>query len=284
MRREGPRVRGKTWPAFLAAAVVVARSPSSRRAEDDPASPLRSGDERAEGRQGRRRHRRRSRRWPTAAWSTPSRATTAGSPTPRASASAPRSLAIWAARRTVSRRRATSPATRSSRRTRCTRSRSSGRRLRGAGHAAGQPVEVDPGRSLLADGRRTACRGHLGGARGRRPRRCSRWAFSCAGRAASGACGSVRASRRASPPRCSRSSIAMTLAARHDRLGLREAVVVSCQRASDRRATESRSPARPLCPEGARVEIVDSRGPSSRVRFGAVEAWVPAGVLRDLAR
>jgi hypothetical protein len=78
-------------------------------------------------------------------------------------------------------------------------------------------------------------------------------------------------------------SIAMTLAARHDRLGLREAVVV----ASSARPTDERgivvAGATPL-PEGARVEIVDARGPWTRVRFGAIEASVPAGALRELAR
>jgi hypothetical protein len=78
-------------------------------------------------------------------------------------------------------------------------------------------------------------------------------------------------------------SIAMTLAARHDRLVLREAVVV----ASSARPVDERgiavAGATPL-PEGARVEIVEARGPWTRVRFGAIEASVAAGALRDLAR
>jgi opacity protein-like surface antigen len=32
------------------------------------------------------------------------------------------------------------------------------------------------------------------------------------------------------------------------------------------------------------VEVIDTRGAWSRVRFGAIEAWVPAGALRDIAR
>ena len=75
----------------------------------------------------------------------------------------------------------------------------------------------------------------------------------------------------------------MTLAARHDRLGLREAVVVS----STARPTDDRGitvgGGTPL-PEGARVEVLEARGPWTRVRFGANEASVAAGALRDLAR
>lgn len=37
-------------------------------------------------------------------------------------------------------------------------------------------------------------------------------------------------------------------------------------------------------PEGARVEIVESRGASTRVRFGATDAWVSSAALRELAR
>jgi hypothetical protein len=78
-------------------------------------------------------------------------------------------------------------------------------------------------------------------------------------------------------------ALAMTLAARHDRLSLQEAVVVS----STARPTDDRGivlPGAVPLPEGARVEIAEARGPSTRVRFGAIEAWIPAGALRDLAR
>jgi hypothetical protein len=75
----------------------------------------------------------------------------------------------------------------------------------------------------------------------------------------------------------------MTLAARHDRLGLREAVVVSASaRPVDERGV-ALAGATPL-PEGARVEIVEGRGAWARVRFGTIEAIVPTGSLRDIAR
>jgi hypothetical protein len=78
-------------------------------------------------------------------------------------------------------------------------------------------------------------------------------------------------------------SVAMALAARHDRLGLREAVVVTASaRPIDDRGIAMPS-ATPL-PEGARVEIIEARGASSLVRFGTVEALLPATSLRDLAR
>ncbi len=74
----------------------------------------------------------------------------------------------------------------------------------------------------------------------------------------------------------------MTLAARHDRLALREAVVV----AAGARPTDEQGIALPGCRRSprARVEIVETRGDSSRVRFGSTEALVAAASLRDLAR
>ncbi len=78
-------------------------------------------------------------------------------------------------------------------------------------------------------------------------------------------------------------AVAMTLAARHDRATLREAVVVTTSaRPSDERGI-TRPGATPL-PEGARVEVVEVRGPFSRVRFGGIDAWVASGALRELAR
>jgi hypothetical protein len=147
---------------------------------------------------------------------------------------------------------------------------------------AGQPVEVDPGRSLA----RTVA-GLLAE---------DTWAVLAAGasallavalfvrwlarmprvRVACGVAAGIAAPVLAV-------SVAMTLAARHDRLGLREAVVVS----SGARPTDERgiavAGATPL-PEGARVEIVEAGGAWTRVRFGAIEASVTAGALRDLAR
>jgi hypothetical protein len=78
-------------------------------------------------------------------------------------------------------------------------------------------------------------------------------------------------------------AVGMTLAARHDRWSLREAVVV----APGARPTDLRGlvvPGGTPLPEGARVEVVESRGASTRVRFGAIDAWVPSGTLRELAR
>jgi hypothetical protein len=78
-------------------------------------------------------------------------------------------------------------------------------------------------------------------------------------------------------------SVAMTLASRHDRLDVREAVVVT----SGARPTDERgialAGATPL-PEGARVEVVETKGPSTRVRFGTLEAWITSGAIRELAR
>jgi len=76
---------------------------------------------------------------------------------------------------------------------------------------------------------------------------------------------------------------AMTLAAQHDRSSLREAVVVvATERPSDPRGIALPG-AQPL-PEGARVEVVDERGAWTRVRFGAAAAWVSSAGLRELAR
>jgi hypothetical protein len=37
-------------------------------------------------------------------------------------------------------------------------------------------------------------------------------------------------------------------------------------------------------PEGARVEVLETRGSVSRVRFGTVEAWVASVALREIGR
>jgi hypothetical protein len=77
--------------------------------------------------------------------------------------------------------------------------------------------------------------------------------------------------------------VAMTLSARHDRLSLREGVVVTASaRPSDERGIALPG-ATPL-PEGARVELLDGRGASRRIRFGALEAWIASGAVRELAR
>jgi hypothetical protein len=78
-------------------------------------------------------------------------------------------------------------------------------------------------------------------------------------------------------------AVAMTLASRHDRAALREAVVVS----AEARPTNDRGIAVPgggRLPEGARVEVVDSRAAQTRVRFGATDVWLSTSALRELAR
>jgi hypothetical protein len=74
---------------------------------------------------------------------------------------------------------------------------------------------------------------------------------------------------------------AMTLAVRHDRLGLREGVVVGPARPLDERGLTVAGD--PPLPEGARVELVDAHGGLQRVRFGTVDVWLPAEAIRELA-
>ena len=70
--------------------------------------------------------------------------------------------------------------------------------------------------------------------------------------------------------------------ARDDRFHLREGiVVVASARPSDERGVV-RPGASPL-PEAARVQIVESKGGWTRVRWGALDAWVPAPAIRPLA-
>ncbi|HXX67708.1 MAG TPA: hypothetical protein VEK07_11025 [Polyangiaceae bacterium] len=78
-------------------------------------------------------------------------------------------------------------------------------------------------------------------------------------------------------------AVAMTLASRHDRLELREAVVVS----PSARPTDERGIALPgatSLPEGALVEVIDERGDSTRVRFGASDEWIASSAVRALAK
>jgi hypothetical protein len=147
---------------------------------------------------------------------------------------------------------------------------------------AGQPVEIDPGRSLA----RTVAR----------LLREDTWSFAAVAASALLSLGLLV--RWASERRRLRIgggvsagiaapvlalSVAMALAARHDRLDLREAVVVSASaRPSDDRGI-ALAGATPL-PEGARVEIIEARGSLEHVRFGSLEGWLPMESLRDLAR
>jgi hypothetical protein len=78
-------------------------------------------------------------------------------------------------------------------------------------------------------------------------------------------------------------SIAMTLAARSDRLNLHEAVVVSASAHPEDDHGLSVPGTTPL-PEGARVEVLDERGAIRRIRFGTLDTWLARDALRDLAR
>jgi hypothetical protein len=78
-------------------------------------------------------------------------------------------------------------------------------------------------------------------------------------------------------------ALAMTAAARHDRLSLVEAVIVSsAARPIDERGVTI--PGSTAMPEGARVEVVRQEGALTRVRYGALDAWLPAETLRQLAK
>jgi hypothetical protein len=78
-------------------------------------------------------------------------------------------------------------------------------------------------------------------------------------------------------------AIAMTLAARHDRLTLREGVIVTpTARPIDERGVSI--PGGTSLPEGARVEIIDQRSGATRVRFGGGDVWLAATGVREIAR
>jgi hypothetical protein len=75
----------------------------------------------------------------------------------------------------------------------------------------------------------------------------------------------------------------LALAARSDRLHLREGIVVSPSvRPADERGVVL-SGQQPL-PEATRVQIEDEKPGWARVRWGAVVAWIPAPSVRPLAR
>ena len=76
---------------------------------------------------------------------------------------------------------------------------------------------------------------------------------------------------------------AMTVSVRHDRHTLREAVVVT----ASGRPTDARGLALPGAtplPEGARVELIDSLDALAKVRFGSADIWVARSAVRELAR
>jgi hypothetical protein len=77
-------------------------------------------------------------------------------------------------------------------------------------------------------------------------------------------------------------SLVMTLAARHDRWLLREAVVVvDSARPTDERGLALASAT--SIPEGARVEVIGQPGALVRVRYGRVDAWLSSRSVRELA-
>jgi hypothetical protein len=147
---------------------------------------------------------------------------------------------------------------------------------------AGEPVEVDPGRSLA----RTVA-GLLSE---------DVWALSAAVSSAALALGLfVRWLARAARVHAAGGvlagvavpvlavSLAMTLASRHDRATLREAVVVAAGAKPIDERGFALAGSTPL-PEGARVEIVEAHGAWTRVRFGSLDARVASSALRGLAR
>lgn len=76
---------------------------------------------------------------------------------------------------------------------------------------------------------------------------------------------------------------ALAATARHDRLYLREAVIVAASaRPSDIRGIAL--PGGTPLPEGARVELVGTSAAWTQVRAGSVEAWIPTSALRPIAR
>jgi hypothetical protein len=76
---------------------------------------------------------------------------------------------------------------------------------------------------------------------------------------------------------------ALARTARHDRLWLREAIVISpAVRPSDAHGIVL--PQAQALPEAARVEVVGDNGGWTEVRWGPLDAWVPTGTLRPIAR
>jgi hypothetical protein len=147
---------------------------------------------------------------------------------------------------------------------------------------AGEPAEVDPGRSFASSLSSLLSE--------------DTWAFLCAASALASAAG-LFARWLATKSRVRiagavmagvgaplvAASMAMTLAARSDRLNLHEAVVINASARPEDERGLSLPGASPV-PEGARVEILDSRGGLQRIRFGTLVTWLSSDALRDLAR
>jgi hypothetical protein len=78
-------------------------------------------------------------------------------------------------------------------------------------------------------------------------------------------------------------SAALARSARHDRMWLREAVVVSASvHPSDVHGIVL--PQAPVLPEAARVEVLEQNAGLTEVRWGSLDAWVPTSTLRPLAK
>jgi hypothetical protein len=76
---------------------------------------------------------------------------------------------------------------------------------------------------------------------------------------------------------------ALSRTSRHDRLWLNESVVISpAARPSDVHGIPLPQ-GQPL-PEAARVEVVDQNAGFTEIRWGTLDAWVPASTLRPLAK
>jgi len=76
---------------------------------------------------------------------------------------------------------------------------------------------------------------------------------------------------------------ALARSARHDRLWLNEAIVISpAARPSDSHGI-ALPQATPL-PEAARVEIIEQSAGLTEIRWGSLDAWVPTSALRPLAK
>jgi hypothetical protein len=76
---------------------------------------------------------------------------------------------------------------------------------------------------------------------------------------------------------------ALARTARHDRLYLREAIIVApAARPSDAHGI-TLPQAQPL-PEAARVQVLEQNAGWTEIRWGALDAWLPSSTLRPLAK
>jgi hypothetical protein len=77
--------------------------------------------------------------------------------------------------------------------------------------------------------------------------------------------------------------VVLAVAARSDRLNLREGVIVSASaRPADDRGLVL--PTQTPLPEGTRVQVIQSKPGWTRVRWGALSSWIPSAAVRVIAR